>query len=124
MDDTAGREDVRKRLIAWRLERKWRGADVVRELEKQGFEITRQAYYAWEAGRNLPKRDVAVALAKIYGKTVDHLLSREIIENERVKTIRSYLTKIPEEDQELIEMLVKNIYDSKVLNKKQGAPKE
>ncbi len=114
---------LRERLIEWRNERGWSQAEVVRRLNRDGHKIINQSYSHYEVGRNRPSRETCIAICRLYGKTLDQLLMDDTGDvSDRVRNVWNLMRKIPDEDQALIESLVQNLYQTRVLD--QGTKKK
>ena len=82
-------------------------------LEKVGEHIgvTRNMVALWEMGKSFPMPEKLMALVELYGISVDWLLGRDRLENEKLQEtqmgLRNALTELPGEEIELVGDMVR-----------------
>ena len=117
VNETRDEEFVR-RLVALRKKKGWTQADVRRALADRGLPVTKQSISNWELGRFKPVREYAIALADMLNVTLEYLLAGDrSVDSARVVAVRGFMNEMADEEQALIENLVKNLYEMKVLKK-------
>jgi len=90
----AGQENLSRRLAQLRARKKWTAGDVQRELAKVGCDVPRNAALRIEQGTRQVTVDELVAFSKVYGKTVEDLMTPvELVGHETAKGIAARIDR-------------------------------